>query len=247
MSAGPPPAQRAGAGAGLGATPAEPAPGLSELYRIRFAEEDLPRKRAIWQVLCKDYLQRVVGDAETVVDVACGYGEFINNIVAPRKIAVDLNPDSKNLLDPDVEFHQCGATQLGSVVTNEADLVFTSNFLEHLPDKATLDEFLRQVRVALRPGGRYLILGPNLRYLAGEYWDFYDHHLGLTHLSLAEALQLSGFEVVRCVDRFLPYTTQGSLPTHPTLVRAYLKLPWAWRFIGKQFLIEARSPGSIAK
>lgn len=215
---------------------------LSELYQIRFAQEELPRKNAIWREICDGFLQRFVKPEDTVVDVACGYGEFLNNIQAREKIAVDLNPDARKFLQGDVEFHHCAATALGSVVQGRADAVFTSNFLEHLPDKPTLDVFLDQVLQALKPGGRYLILGPNLRYLPGEYWDFYDHHLGLTHLSLSEALQLRGFQVELCIDRFLPYTTQGALPTHPLLVRAYLKLPFAWRLLGKQFFIVARKP-----
>lgn len=215
---------------------------LSELYKIRFAEEQLARKSAIWQVICKHFLQRFIKKTDTVVDVACGYGEFIMNIAADKKIAVDLNADALNFLSPDIEFHQCTATQLASVVENQADIVFTSNFLEHLRDKPTLDLFLEQVMLALKPGGKYLILGPNLRYLAGEYWDFYDHHLGLTHLSLSEALQLQGFNIDLCIDRFLPYTTQGALPTAPWLVFLYLKIPFAWRFLGKQFFIIASKP-----
>lgn len=213
---------------------------LSDLYRIRFAEAELPRKNAIWKVICNDYFQRFIRPTDTVVDIACGYGEFLNNIRATRKIAVDLNPDAQKFLSADVEFNQCMATDLSSVVKGEADVVFTSNFLEHLPDKKTLDVFLDEVLIALKPGGRYIILGPNLRYLPGEYWDFYDHHLGLTHLSLREALQLKGFEIDVCVDRFLPYTTQGTLPTHPLLVKAYLKLPLVWPLLGKQFFIVAR-------
>jgi SAM-dependent methyltransferase len=212
---------------------------LADLYKIRFAETELPRKNAIWAVICRDFLQKFIPKDGVVVDVACGYGEFLNNIQARRKIAVDLNPDARNFLGKAVEFNLAKATDLGRIVDGEADVVFTSNFLEHLPDKKTLDDFLGQVKASLKPGGRYIILGPNLRYLPGEYWDFYDHHLGLTHLSLSEALQLSGFKVEFCVDRFLPYTTQGALPTHPLLVKLFLKFPIAWKFLGKQFFIVA--------
>ena len=53
---------------------------LSELYKIRFTEDQLPRKNAIWQVICRNFLQRFIKSSDTVVDVACGYGEFLNNI-----------------------------------------------------------------------------------------------------------------------------------------------------------------------
>jgi SAM-dependent methyltransferase len=215
---------------------------LAALYEIRFAKEELPRKNAIWQVLCKHFLQQYVAPGDSVIDLACGYGEFINNIEAARKTGVDLNPDSESFLAGDVHFEQLSATEFGPSLAGQADVVFNSNFLEHLPDKPTLEIVLDQVRQALKPGGRYLIMGPNLRYLPGEYWDFYDHQLGLTHLSLCEVLAMKGFVLERCIDRFLPYTTQGALPTHPLLVRAYLSVPLAWRFLGKQFFIVARAP-----
>lgn len=217
---------------------------LAALYKARFPEQELPRKNAIWQVLCQHFFQRYVAPTDTVVDLACGYGEFINNIRAGEKIAVDLNPDSASFLAPGIRFEQADATGVGAVLQGQADIVFTSNFLEHLADKAALETLLGQVLEALKPGGRYLVMGPNLRYLPGKYWDFYDHHLGLTHLSLCEVLNNIGFELELCIDRFLPYTTQGALPTHPALVRAYLAVPFVWRLLGKQFFIVARKPAS---
>ena len=139
-----------------------------------------------------------------------------------------------------LSIHECNALNLSDVVRDKADVVFTSNFLEHLPDKKSLDRLLDQVMLTLKLGGRFLILGPNLRYLSGQYWDFYDHHLALTHLSLSEALKLKGFTIDVCINRFLPYTTQGALPTHPNLLWLYLKLPFVWRLLGKQFFIVAR-------
>ena len=215
---------------------------LSDLYRIRFAKETLPRKNAIWKILCSDFFSKYVKESDTVLDIACGYGEFINNIEAKEKLAIDLNPDAKGYLNKDISFELCSANDLKHKIKGKADIAFTSNFLEHLPDKNALNEILDGIMVALKPGGKYLILGPNLRYLPGLYWDFFDHHLGLTHLSLCEALRLKGFHVDVCIDKFLPYTTQGSLPTHPLLVKLYLKMPMAWRVLGKQFFIVASKP-----
>ena len=215
---------------------------LSDLYKIRFTQQELPRKNKIWSVICRYYFSRYIKKEDTVVDVACGYGEFINNIVAAKKIAIDVNPDAVDFINSGVIFSLCQATGLGKLVNSEADIVFTSNFLEHLPDKQVLNSFLEQVMIALKPGGKLLILGPNLRYLPGKYWDFYDHHLGLTHFSLCEALRLHGFTIQLCIDKFLPYTTQGVLPTHPFLVYLYLKVPILWKFMGKQFFIIAIKP-----
>ena len=46
----------------------------------------------------------MVGANDSVLDLACGYGEFINAVRDGKKIAVDLNPDTPKLLDPEVAF-----------------------------------------------------------------------------------------------------------------------------------------------
>ena len=49
----------------------------------------------------------------------------------------------------------------------------------------------------------------------------------------------AGFTIVSVYPKFLPYTFSGRLPSHPALVRAYLRIPFAWRILGKQFLVIA--------
>jgi SAM-dependent methyltransferase len=215
---------------------------LSRLYRQRFPAAAVEDKDRVWQVLCQHFFQRFVSEGDTVLDLACGYGEFSRHIRAGRRIAVDLNPDAALRLPHDVEFHQARAEALGFLASDTVDVCFTSNFFEHLPDKPTLDRVLAEVLRVLRPGGRLVALQPNIRFLAAEYWDFYDHLLPLSHLSCREAFEKAGFTVDTLVDRFLPYTTRSRLPQHPALVRLYLRLPWAWRFFGKQFLIVGIAP-----
>jgi len=216
---------------------------IASLYRFRFDEADLPAKMRIWQILCSQFFQQYVEPSATVLDVACGYGEFINNIRASRKLAVDLNTDAPRFLDSGIEFHQSNASAMTGIASGSVDVAFTSNFLEHLESKSACDEVLREVWRTLRPRGRLIVMGPNIRYLAGQYWDFYDHHLPLSHLSLEEGLSINGFDVVRNIDKFLPYTTRSALPQQPLLVAAYLKIPIAWRILGRQFLLVAEKAG----
>jgi SAM-dependent methyltransferase len=190
-------------------------------------------------VLCRYYFDRRIPANATVLDLACGYGEFINNITAAHKLAVDLNPDAARHLKPGVVFSHAQATDLSTIGRDAVDVVFTSNFLEHLPDKQECSKVLAAVRDVLRPGGKFIVMGPNIRYLSREYWDFYDHYLPLSHLSLAEGLRVTGFRIQENIPRFLPYSMNNNTPTHDFLVRSYLALPIAWKILGKQFLVTA--------
>jgi SAM-dependent methyltransferase len=124
----------------------------------------------------------------------------------------------------------------------QLDLVFTSNFFEHLPDKNTLGKTLSQAFRCLKPGGRIVAMGPNIKFVNGAYWDTWDHCLALTETSLAEGMVLQGFQIERCHPKFLPFTLIGS-PDYPLwILKVYLKFPFLWRMGGKQFLVVARKP-----
>jgi ubiquinone/menaquinone biosynthesis C-methylase UbiE len=215
--------------------------GLTELYRYRFSDRDRERKERIWAVLCEAYFQQYIRPTDTVLDVACGQGEFIRHIRCARKIAVDLNREVEAKLPPDIEYHCSAADRMETVGSGTADVCFISNFFEHLPSKEAMDAVLVEVKRVLKKGGLFINMQPNIRYEPGRYWDFYDHLLPLSHLSAAEGLSKNGYVVEKLIPRFLPFTTKSALPQHPLLVRAYLKLPLAWRFMGGQFLVVART------
>jgi SAM-dependent methyltransferase len=217
---------------------------FEKAYARRF-HDDSPRKqqwrRDLWQVLVDEYFSRFIPADAAVVDFGCGAGEFINAVKARRRVAVDLRDSVTEHLVPGVEFERSADGWPARVGEGSADVVFCSNLLEHLPDRRTLLAVFEDFRRVLGPRGRLLVLGPNLRYTGAAYWDFFDHVLPLTHLSLAEALQVAGFEVEELVPRFLPYTAVGKRSLTPlSLVRWYLRLPVLWKLLGAQFFAVAR-------
>ena len=215
---------------------------LQRIYENRFPEADRHAKAAIWKVLVERFFQRWISPQDTVLDLGCGFGEFLGAVKARRRLGVDLNPASRQDLPEGIEVHGGSVCELGFLDQGSVDLVFTSNLMEHLPDKEAVDQMLGESLRVLRPGGIFLALGPNLRFLPGEYWDFWDHVVPITDRSLVEALELQGFSIERCWPKFLPYTTRSSLPQHPALVRAYLAFPLVWKVLGRQFLVAARKP-----
>lgn len=214
---------------------------LDSLYRHRFTSADRSKKDGVWQVLCAEVFSKYIAEDATVLDVGAGYCEFINHAKARRRIAVDLNPELKAFAAPGVEVHCESGEQMKFLADGVVDVAFSSNFFEHLPSKAALSALVLEVRRVLRPGGRFLIMGPNVKYLPGSYWDYYDHHIPLTEVSTQELLHLSGFEIESVRPRFMPYTVKSRLPTWPWIVRAYLKLGVVtFPLFGKQFLVVGR-------
>ncbi|MBE2179399.1 MAG: class I SAM-dependent methyltransferase [Chthoniobacterales bacterium] len=222
-------------------TPPHDESDLSRIYTQRFTPNQEYR-REVWRTLTSEFFQRLLPLSATVLDLGCGYGEFINHIHAARKLAMDLNPDALRHLANNVEFVHQDCAQPWPISAGSLDAVFTSNFFEHLPDKAALGRTLDHIRVALKPGGRLIAMGPNIKHVPGSYWDFWDHYIPLTEQSLAEALCNRGFEIECARDRFMPYTMTNQWRAPISLIRIYLQLPAVWKFFGRQFLVIGSKP-----
>ena len=213
-------------------------PELQRIYNARFSGKTDYRTK-VWRILAP-YFGQWFASTGAVLDLGAGYCEFINNATAGVKYAMDLNPDVHKLAGQGVTVLQQDSSEAWPLPEGELDAVFTSNFLEHLPNKAAVRTVLSNAYRCLKPGGRFIAMGPNIKYIPGAYWDFFDHYVELTELSLAEALLNCGFEIEKQVGRFLPYTmSQGS--QYPVwMLRVYLALPLAWPIFGKQFLVVGR-------
>lgn len=212
---------------------------LEAIYAARFGGKAESRS-LLWLTLIESYFQQFVGPNDTVLDLAAGYCEFINTVRCGRKIAVDLNPTLASVAGDDVEVVQAMSTELPSSLDGVVDVAWVSNFFEHLEDSKAFISTLRELNRVIVPGGRLLVLQPNIRLTKSAYWDFVDHSFPITEKRLVEALKLTGFEVEVMKVRFLPYTTDSGLPISAALIRLYLKVPPAQWLLGKQTFVVAR-------
>jgi SAM-dependent methyltransferase len=212
---------------------------LQALYAKRFPHEDRAAKERVWRVLCSSFFQGYVPEDSVVLDLGPGFCEFLNNIHARERIGVDLSDEAARHAATGVQIRHGVATDLSFLPDGSVDVVFASNFFEHLRSKEQVLGVLQESLRVLRPGGRLLVLQPNLRYVRERYWDFFDHVTPLTHRSMEEALVMAGFHVQELRPRFLPYTTRSRLPQWPWLVRLYLGLPFLHRIFGGQMFVLA--------
>ena len=189
----------------------------------------------MWREIVR-YLQRYIDAKAPVLDLGCDRGHFIRWVRAGERWATDLR-DMRDALPADVRFVQASGLDLAGVLpAAHFGTIFMSNYLEHLESSDAVIEQLRLAADLLRPGGRMMVLQPNIRLVGSRYWDFIDHRVALTERSLLEAAELAGLATVDLITRFLPYSTKGRLPRAPGLVRAYLAVRPAWWLMGKQTL-----------
>jgi len=197
------------------------------------------RRDTVWQALWCYYFSRIVPANGCVLDLGCGYGEFINNVTARRRIGLDMWDGIRTHLAPGVEPVVSSVTDLAGIEDGSVDFAFASNLFEHIPQEAFV-EVLAQLRPKLTARGTLNILQPNYRYAYREYFDDYTHVAIYSHISLADFLTANGWEVLEVKPRFLPLTVKSRLPVSQWLIRLYLALPF--KPMGKQMLLRAK-PG----
>lgn len=217
----------------------------NEIYTSRFSEEQEETRKTVWEILCAEFFQQFISPTDVVVDIGAGDGLFAKNIKAKQVIAVDLSPHVQELTKHGIEVLQLPADRFADKLSTKADVVFMSNFLEHLPDKRVMLRVFEECHRVLKPGGSVIILQPNIRLVGAAYWDYVDHHNPLTEHSLIEGLEVCGFNIVKVIPRFLPYTAKSKLgkaaggKNTALFTRLYLRFPILWRLFGKQSLVVA--------
>lgn len=195
------------------------------------------RRDTVWKALWRYYFSRIVPKDGCVLDMGCGYGEFINNVTARRRIGLDTWGGISEHLDPGVEPVVSSVTDLSGIEDGSVDFAFASNLFEHIP-QSDFVRVLEQLRGKLSERGTLTLLQPNYRYASREYFDDYTHVSVYSHVSLADFLTANGYEVLEVRPRFLPLTVKSRLPVSPLLIGLYLRSPF--KPMGKQMLLRAR-------
>lgn len=204
---------------------------LKELYRRRFIK-DMDFRKEMWHVLYHNFFKKYIPDNSAIIDIGAGYCEFINYVDSNKKHVYDANTDISIYANPDIKIIR----DLSTIQSETMDIVFMSNFLEHLTKSEIVHTITESSRI-LSPNGKLLILYPNIRYCYKDFWMFLDHITPLDDRSMVELLEINGFKINENIIRFLPYTTKSNLPHSISLLKLYLRLPLLWKLTGQQSFI----------
>src|SRR5689334_2661269 len=93
---------------------------LEQLYAKRWTDRELMAKSRLWKVLYDSFLSRYVPPGGAVLDIAAGFCDFINNVRAGRRVAIDLNPQMARRAAPGVETYLTSLERMGDVLGPES-------------------------------------------------------------------------------------------------------------------------------
>ena len=204
-------------------------------YHAAHLPED-PARAVVWKVVA-GHLARWVPPNAHVLEVGAGYCEWINNVSAARRVALDVWPEFTRYVGSGVEPVVADASKdLRSLGAATFDVVLASNVLEHFaPDVAA--NVIEDIASLLKADGRLIIIQPNFRYASRHYFDDYTHRAVFTDVSLPNLLKAHGFAIDVVKPKFLPYSMRNSrLPISAWAVRAYLASPFK-PFAGQMLVI----------
>lgn len=191
----------------------------------------------VWKAI-NEFLQQYITENSSVLDLGCGYCDFINGIKAEKKYAIDINPKMHGFaLDNLIKFISQSVLIELDVLDNSLDIIFASNLFEHFDDKE-LDILMKNILLKLKVGGKLILIQPNIYYSYKEYWDDYTHKKAFSHISLKDFLISYNFEILVSKKKFIPFSLKSILPKSYFLTKLYLKSPI--KPFGKQMLMIAQ-------
>ena len=195
------------------------------------------KRSVLWKTLSQYFFQRYIKKTDSVLELGAGYCDFINNIKANDKYAVDLWSHFPECASGEVKTYVQSVTDLSFLPDHSIDFVFASNLFEHL-EQNDVARCLVELNRVLKTTGRLAILQPNFRYAFKHYFDDYTHQSIWTDVSLGDFLSAQGFSIEKCWPRFLPLSIKSKFPVFGCLIRLYLKSPF--KPLAQQMLIIAK-------
>ncbi len=155
--------------------------------------------------------------SDMVVDLGCGSGQVLDSLTSRYKVRLGLDMSNRMLQPKDErqvkwKFIEANLNERFPLEDGCADMVMANQVIEHITEPY---HFAQEAFRILRPGGRFMVTTPNIRYLkiiwlllssgygprtAGENicsdgWDSGHIHY-FTHRDISETLASVGFRIV---------------------------------------------------
>ena len=197
---------------------------MDNYYKSRYVWND--DRKVVWKEIVR-FLDKYISKEGTVLDIGAGYCDFINNVNAKNKIALDYSPDLGKYAGQGVVQINSSVTDMSGVPSGSVDVVFASNLFEHLTDDE-LAKTMNETKRVLKKDGRLILMQPNYRLAYKTYFDDHTHKKVFSDVSLKAFLISFGMEIEKSMPKFLPFSLNSRpsfIPVFPWIIRAYLYSP----------------------
>jgi SAM-dependent methyltransferase len=138
------------------------------------------------------------GAAHAVLEIGCGTGTILRELAGDGRFRLTGSEIYLSALryavrrSPGIEYIQLDATRMHFEA--EFDVVGAFDVLEHVEDDAGV---IRNVWRALRPGGHFIVMVPQYRFLWSSLDVIVGHKRRYGRRELLDRLRSGGFEIVR--------------------------------------------------
>lgn len=180
-------------------------------------------RKGVWLEIVR-FVEKDAGQVRTLLELGSGYCDFINQFEAEKKVCFEQNEEMRRFADDNVEFRCGDALSLINKEEKRFDLIFASNFLEHLTEKQH-SELMPRLYEVLEPDGRLILIQPNYNRCREHYFDDETHQTIFSDSNIGSFLKQYNFETIRLLPGLLPFTMECNLPTWSWLVKMYLASP----------------------
>jgi len=210
-------------------------------YESRFTFNS--SRSIVWKEIIR-FLKKYIPENGVVVDLGAGYCDFINNINASKKYAIDISSELSLYAREDVAQINRTGWNFHEIVDESADILLASNFLEHFTDE-DLEKIMKEIRCVLKKGGKLILMQPNYRLAYKNYFDDPTHKKVFSDAALESFLLSYDFKIILKKSRFLPFSMRSDsslIPRFllPLIVRAYIHSPLK-PFAGQMLFVAEKS------
>jgi len=204
-----------------------------DYFHTRFVYR-IERKK-VWAILAEYLADLFISPDAAVLDLGAGYCDFINQLKARERHALDISPIIAKHAAEGIVTHVGSCVQMTELADRYFDVVFASNLLEHLSREESV-KTLSEIYRILKETGRLILIQPNFKICHKTYFDDYTHLQVFTDRSLSDFIESAGFRIKYRLSRFLPFSFDTKFPFSAWLLRLYLLMPFK-PFAGQMLLV----------
>jgi len=160
--------------------------------------------KKVFKVRAKLYNKLIPKDIESLLEIGVGNGYMLFYCWgAVRYLGLEENQKNayffrdNNCCTKDNNVICRKAPEFLEHIRDKFDIIFTEHLVEHFKDYGEMQQFLRSCKQLLEPGGKIILLYPDIEKIKEVFWHDYTHSFITTKKRIEDILYDEGYEIVK--------------------------------------------------